>query len=494
MTAALVFPHQLFAEHPALKGADRVVLVEDDLFFRDTQYPARFHKLRLVLHRASMRCAADRFRKAGHEVTYVAWSSRTSTADLVAELAADGITTLRVCEPTDFILEKRLTTAAERAGVELAMLDTPLFLNTRAENTDYFDGRQRARMADFYIHQRRRFGLLIDDDGEPVGGQWSFDADNREKLNEEALAEVPPLPEAPSSEYVGEAQAYVEEHFPDHIGASGPLPYPIDPDGAARWLEAFVDERLDRFGPYEDAIEPGQSALYHAVLTPMLNIGLVTPQQVLDAVMDRADDIRLNSLEGFVRQLVGWREYMRALYDLRGVELRTSNLWEFERELPDAWYDGTTGLVPVDDVIQRVLQTGYANHIERLMVLGTALFLTRVHPRAVYRWFMEMFIDAYDWVMVPNTYGMSQHAAGPVLTTKPYFNGSNYLRKMSHYPRGDWEAKWDGLFWTFVRDYREEVEGYHRIGMLTRHLDRMGETKMAAHEEAAQRYLDRIYG
>ncbi|MEM6288918.1 MAG: cryptochrome/photolyase family protein [Bacteroidota bacterium] len=489
--AALVFPNQLFADHPALDGADRVVLVEDDLFFRDEQYPARYHKLRLALHRASMKRYADRLGEAGHDVAYVAWADRRSTKDLLADLAADGVGTVRLCEPVDFTLEKRLAAGAEAAGLALDVLDTPLFLNTRADNEAFFAGRKRYFMADFYKHQRRRLGVMVDADGAPVGGQWSYDHDNREKLTPEALAEVPPLPEVEPDAYTEEAQAYVEAHFPDHVGASGPLPYPTDHAGAARWLEIFVAERLERFGPYEDAIEPGESALYHAVLTPMLNVGLLTPQQVLDAVLD-ADGIPLNSLEGFVRQVIGWREYMRAVYDLEGVTMRTANMWDFERDLPEAWYDGSTGLAPVDDVLPRVLRTGYANHIERLMVLGGALFLTRVHPRAAYRWFMEMFVDAYDWVMVPNTYGMSQHAAGPIITTKPYMSGSNYLRKMSHYPRGDWEAEWDGLFWTFLRDHRETIEGYHRMGMLTGHLDRMSDDKLAAHEAAAERYLDRI--
>ena len=494
MTAALVFPHQLFAEHPALDGADRVVLVEDDLFFHDAQYPARIHKLRLVLHRASMQRYAERLREAGHGVRYVAWADRQSTADVLAALAADGAETVRLCEPVDFILEQRLHAGAEAAGVALDVLDTPLFLNTRQHNADFFQGRTRYRMADFYKHQRRRLGLLVDEDGEPLGGQWSYDADNREKLTERALAEVPPLPDVPQDSVIEEARAYVEEHFPDHVGESGPLPYPTTHEGAADWLRTFAEERLARFGPYEDAIEPGRSALYHSVLTPILNVGLVTPEQILDDVFPDVDDVPLQSVEGFLRQIIGWREYMRALYDLEGVSMRNANLWDFERKIPEAWYTGQTGLAPVDDVIRRVLQTGYANHIERLMVLGTALFLTRVHPREVYRWFFEMFVDAYDWVMVPNTYGMSQHAAGPMITTKPYFNGSNYLRKMSHYPRGDWEAEWDGLFWTFVRDYRETVEGYRRIGMLTGHLDRMSDDTMHAHEAAAQRYLDRIDG
>jgi deoxyribodipyrimidine photolyase-related protein len=370
-----------------------------------------------------------------------------------------------------------------------------MFLTSRADNDAFFEGRSRMHMAAYYKEQRRRLGVLVDGEGEPAGGRWSFDTENRKKLTRQALATVPPLPSAEhDADHLREAQAYVEATFPDHVGASGPLWVPSTHEGARAWLRAFVAQRLAQFGPFEDAIEPGQSVLYHGVLTPMLNTGLLTPPEVLDAALEHAGehDVPLASLEGFVRQIIGWREYMRAAYERRGVSMRTANMWHFEHDVPDAWYDGSTGLAPVDDVIRRVLRTGYANHIERLMVLGGALFLSRVHPRAVYRWFMELFLDAYDWVMVPNVYGMSQHAEGPTITTKPYMSGSNYLRKMSHYPRGDWEAEWDGLYWTFLRDYRPQVERYHRMSMVTSHLDRMDAERLREHEAAADRYRQRV--
>ncbi|MFN3596076.1 MAG: cryptochrome/photolyase family protein [Rubricoccaceae bacterium] len=492
MTVAIVFPHQLFDPHPALEGAGRAVLVEDDLFFRDERYPARHHRLRLVLHRAQMTHYAARLGRRGLPTEHVAWAERRTLAELLAGLAARGATRVQACDVADFVLERRLRRAAREAGLALALLPSPGFLNTAEDNDAFFDGRRRWLMADFYRYQRRRLNLLLDADGEPLGGRWSFDEDNRQKITDAALRDAPPLPNVPQDEAIAEARAYVERHFPDHVGASGPLPYPVTHEAAARWLEAFVAERLDRFGPFEDALVPGQSALYHGVLTPLLNTGLLTPRQVLEAVLARADAAPLQSVEGFVRQVVGWREYMRAAYAIRGVELRTANVWGFERAVPEAFYTGETGLLPVDDVIRRVLRTGYANHIERLMVLGTALFLTRCHPAAVTTWFHELFVDAYDWVMVPNVAGMSQHAAGPVITTKPYVNGANYLRRMGRYARGPWEAEWDGLFWTFVRDHAGAIGRYHRIGMLARTAERMDPAKMAAHAAAAARYRARV--
>ncbi|MEM1127967.1 MAG: cryptochrome/photolyase family protein [Bacteroidota bacterium] len=493
-TVTLVFPHQLFAEHPALPAGGAVVLVEDSLFFHDPQYPARFHKQRLMLHRASMRRYADQLRDAGHEVRYIAYGEHERAEEVVAALAEDGVQVVRYADPHDFTLQRRLDRACEAHGVERHVEPSPMWFNTREDNADYFGGRKRWMMATFYKHQRRRLDVLVDADGEPIGGQWSFDEQNRQRITQEALGRIPPLPEVQEDDYVREACQYVEDHFPDHVGETEGFAYPTSHTEARAWFEHFLRHRMADFGPFEDAFEPGRPFLYHAVLTPSLNTGLITPAEVLDMTLAFAERERvpIQSLEGFVRQVIGWREYMRAGYDARGVELRTGNVWDFERELPPSFYDGTTGLPPVDDAIHRCLRYGYAHHIERLMVLGGVLFLARIHPQAVYRWFMELFIDAYDWVMVPNVYGMSQHAAADALLTKPYFSGSNYVLKMSHYERGPWCDTWDGLFWRFIFDYADRLRGNRRWAMIVSQADRMKAETRERHTQNAQAFFDRM--
>ncbi len=498
---ALVFPHQLFADHPAISPGCDVALIEDSLFFRDEQYPARFHKQRLILHRASMRRYADGLRTKGHKVRYVEWAHVRPLGKVVETFANAGYKTLRLADPTDFMVAKRLGLAAERLGLSVEVLDTPMFFNTEKDNAAFFKGRKRWHMADFYKHQRRDLGVLIQSDGEPVGGQWSFDAENRRKLTPDALAQVPPLPTVEEDDYVREARSYVEQHFADHYGDAGPLLYPTDHTGAQAWLDAFVDQRLQQFGPFEDAFEAGQPFLYHAALTPMLNTGLLTPVQVLDAVLQGAQDrmgdpmheIPLSSLEGFVRQIIGWREYMRASYVAHGVTMRNANQWEQTRDVPESLYDGTTGIAPVDDVIRRLNRFAYAHHIERLMVMGSFCYVACIHPDAAYRWFMEMHIDAYDWVMVPNVYGMSQHAAGPIITTKPYFGGSNYIRKMSRWGKGPWADEWDGLFWRMVATHRDALGRYNRLGMMLRLLDKMKPDRLAHLDAAADALVRRLW-
>jgi len=224
----------------------------------------------------------------------------------------------------------------------------------------------------------------------------------------------------------------------------------------------------------------------------MLNTGLLTPQQIIDATLEYASnhEIPLNSLEGFIRQIIGWREFIRGLYVFRGVEQRTKNFFGFTRKIPASFYDGTTGVEPLDITIKKLLRTGYCHHIERLMVLGNFMLLCEFDPDEVYRWFMELFIDAYDWVMIPNIYGMSQFADSGLMATKPYISGSNYLMKMSDYEKGEWQQTWDALFWRFMHVHRDFFLSNPRLGMLVRSFDKMPEQKRNQLISMANQFLD----
>ncbi|NND95556.1 MAG: cryptochrome/photolyase family protein, partial [Flavobacteriales bacterium] len=244
-------------------------------------------------------------------------------------------------------------------------------------------------------------------------------------------------------------------------------------------------------GDYEDAIVKDELILNHSVLTPMMNVGLLTPSYVLQEALDFAseNDVPINSLEGFVRQIVGWREFIRGVYEAVGSKERTTNFWGFERKIPQSFYNGTTGIEPVDSVIKKVLRSGYCHHIERLMVLGNFMLLCEFDPDEVYRWFMELFIDAYDWVMVTNVYGMSQFADGGLMATKPYISSSNYLMKMSNYKKGDWQDTWDALFWRFMNINRDFFLKNPRMGMLIRTYDKMDSDKQEKMNRLASNYL-----
>ena len=237
-----------------------------------------------------------------------------------------------------------------------------------------------------------------------------------------------------------------------------------------------------------------ESFLYHSVLSPLINIGLLSPQQVVSEALKagKKKNIPLNSLEGFIRQLIGWREFIRLVYEREGTKQRTTNYWGFKRNIPKSFWNGTTGIEPIDIVIQKTLKTGYCHHIERLMVLGNFMLLCEFDPDEVYRWFMELFIDAYDWVMVPNVYGMTQFADGGLMTTKPYISGSNYLMKMGDWKKGEWTTIWDGLFWRFMNEHRNFFSQNPRLGMLLKTFDKMPKEKQTAHLNAANQFLKKL--
>jgi len=404
---------------------------------------------------------------------------------------AKKVTRLELVDPFDDILMRRIRRFAERREIELLVHPTPNFLTPR----DLLDahtgpGRKKPFMATFYQEQRRRMGILVEADGSPVGGHWSFDTENRERFPEDHLA--PNEPRVKPREQVKAAIEWVESRFPENPGRADAFAYPVTRHDALAWLDRFLAERFADFGAYEDAMSRNHRVLFHSVLTPVLNIGLLDPREIVGRALAHAGKhkVPVNSLEGFIRQVIGWREFMAGIYRHRGVEIRNGNFWKHDRPLPRAFYEGTTGIPPVDDTIRRVLDHGWCHHIERLMVMGNFMLLCRIRPHDVYRWFMELFVDAYDWVMVPNVYGMSQFADGGSFTTKPYLSGSNYIRKMSYYPKGDWCDTWDALFWCFIGDHLEFFDLNPRLSMMARTWEKLPAAKKEAHHARAETFLD----
>ncbi len=485
MNATLVYPHQLFRDNPAINKGDQVYLVEEPLLY--TQF--RFHQQKLVLHRASMKSYADRLKNHGYQVRYIDSSEIDKTADISGLLSKDGVSRVRFIDPIDDWLGRHLIESLDDAGIIHTEIDTPMFINSAQQIDDYFVGRKSYSMAHFYKREREMRNILMEHDGLPVGGKFSFDTENRKKLPKGLHL---PAVERPSrNEFVTEAIAYVSANFSDNYGSAEDFDYPVTIDDADVWLERFLEERLKQFGDFEDAMSPNADFVFHSLLTPMLNTGLLTPQNVVDRTLAfaKANDIPLNSLEGFIRQIVGWREFMRGIYVSLGRKQRTANYWKHHRKLPESFWNAKTGIDPVDDVIRKTLQNAYSHHIERLMIMGNFMVLTEIEPDAAYRWFMEMYIDAYDWVMVPNVYGMSLQSDGGSIVTKPYISGSNYIRKMSDYKPGPWCEIWDGLYWRFIAKHEDFFRSNHRLSMMPMLLANMDAAKRQRHLNTAENYL-----
>jgi len=486
MQATLVFPHHLFEQHPGLTDRADCVLVEDPLFFTHE----RFHFQKLVLHRAAFAEYARVCERRGHRVLTAPSADLKTTADLAPWLKQRGYTHVRMVDPGDDWLERRLVPALARQQITVEVLPDPHFLASRGELAEFARDNTRWYFTDFYIRQRRRWQVLLTPQGKPVGGQWSFDPENRRKLPEGFAVPARAIPRTRPS--VTTACESVQAEFPGRPGEGTRLEWPVTPAGAKAALQEFIEQRFQHFGDYEDAIVRDETVLFHSALTPALNLGLLSPRDLIDAALACEGQVPLNSLEGFVRQVLGWREYMRGVYLHLGRKQRTSNFFGHSRPMPAACYDGTTGLPPVDTVIARVLRHGWCHHIERLMVLGNFFLLCEIDPTAVYRWFMELFVDAYDWVMVPNVYGMSQYADGGLITTKPYISGSSYLKRMSNFGNGPWCAIWDGLYWRFVSKHREFFAGNPRMSMMAAQCKKLG-PKLTEHERIADQFLEQLH-
>ncbi len=486
-TVSLVFPHQLFSSNPCLHSSNKVVVVEEFLFFK--QYA--FHKQKLTLHRASMKCYAETLKAKGFSVEYIeAHEDYADVRKLIRELAKAGVEKIVYCNTVDNWLEKHIREACAKSGVVAQCMESPNFICTESYLHEYFNKQKRYFLTGFYTDQRIRLNVMMDGK-KPIGGKWTFDAENRKKMPANTV--VPALPTLPENPWVKEAKQYVQKHFPNNPGSAENFIYPITQHDSELWLNDFLRHRFLGYGVYQDAIVKHQNFLFHSVLTPMLNIGLLQPEFVIQKAIEVANELQVpvNSLEGFVRQILGWREYIRAIYIREGSTQRITNYWNHQRKIPAAFYNATTGIPPIDDAISRLKTTAYNHHIERLMVLGNFMCLCEFHPDEIYRWFMEMYIDAYDWVMVPNVYGMSQFADGGLMSTKPYISSSNYILKMSDHAKGEWCSVFDALYWRFIHKHRKFFEQNPRMSVMTKQLDSNTE-KINAHLRRAEVFLETL--
>ncbi|CAM3406655.1 cryptochrome/photolyase family protein [Aquirufa ecclesiirivi] len=485
MKAFLVFPHQLFEEALKLPQDQVFYVIESDLYFK--QYS--FHQQKLLFHRASLRYFADLLSQHGFQVIYMeANDPKSNIIELISTLQKEGLSELSYFDTHDYLLERRIQRVCQ---VPKNIIPSPNFLN---QDVQILGNKNTYFQTAFYIQQRKNLQILLDEQQNPLGGQWSFDTENRKKIPKNTY--IPqPFPSLVSNPYIQEAIHYVQIHFPHNPG-SLEMPfssgyYPCTHADANIALDLFIQERLVHFGVYEDAILAQESTLFHSVLSPLINVGLLNPAQIVARIIQA--QAPLNSLEGIIRQIIGWREFVQLLYQKIGTQQRNSNYWRFTKEMPEAFYTASTGIEPVDMTIRKLLKTGYSHHIERLMVLGNFMLLCEIKPNAVYQWFMEMYIDAYDWVMVPNVYGMSQFSDGGLMTTKPYICGSNYILKMSDYKKGPWQAVWDGLFWRFLDKQRATFSKNPRWAMLISTWDKMPKEKKDSHLQQAENYLTSLF-
>ncbi|MFJ2490676.1 cryptochrome/photolyase family protein [Pseudomonas iridis] len=498
----LVLGDQLSFDLASLQGLDRerdtVLLVE--VMEEASHVP--HHPQKIVLVFSAMRHFAQALQEQGFQVQYVRLDDPQNTGAVPSELqrwhALLKPEELHLTECGDWRLEHSL----RDCGLPIHWHSDSRFLCTRAKFADWAAGKKQLRMEYFYREMRRKSRLLLNGDGTPVGGAWNFDADNRKSLPKGVK---PPYPLNFSADPVTQqVLVLVRERFASHYGAVDDFNYPVTHADAQALWQYFLDFGLAGFGDYQDAMASDEPFLFHARISAALNIGLLDLRQLCSDVESAywAGSVALNAAEGFIRQLIGWREYVRGVYWLKMPDYAEGNSFGNTRPLPEFYWTGKTQMNCMRQAIGQSLKHAYAHHIQRLMVTGNFALLAGIAPSEICEWYLAIYMDAFDWVELPNTLGMVMHADGGYLGSKPYCASGQYIKRMSDYCRDcaykvsesttDNACPFNSLYWHFLMRHGNLLRSNQRMGMLYKNLDRMPEAKQQALWQRGQMLLDTL--
>ena len=477
MNIFIILPTQLFEYDEYLDKMDKIYIIEDEFYFTSK----KFHKQKLILHRASMKYYYDKLRiKYNSKVIYIEFNKFDNNN------FKNNI--IHMYDPID----KPIIEKYKKISQKIVIYDTPLFLETREDLEKYRNNNTNKKNYyhdNFYKWQRKRLNILLENREKPIGGKWSFDKENRNSYDknykEDKIITY-------SNKYIEEAKNYIKLNFNNNFGIVEYIYYPITHEDARIHLKNFIKKRLETFGKYQDGISKKVIFGSHSILSPLLNIGLITPNIIIDEVLYyyNTNNKSLVSVEAFIRQLIGWRSYVRFIYIYHGSEMKMMNRLNHKKKLPKSWYNEGTKIRIVDDMIDKVKKYGYLHHIERLMIMGNIGLLLKIDPKELYEWFMICFIDSYEWVMIPNVYGMSQYSLINIsMMTRPYISSSNYIKKMSDYKKEDWYDKWDALYWNFVNDNKEILKKIYAIAMQVKLLDKMEPSRLSNYIKIAKEMI-----
>ncbi|WP_120076605.1 cryptochrome/photolyase family protein [Aurantiacibacter odishensis] len=465
----------------------------------------RHHKQKIALIFSAMRHFAAELRDAGWQVDYIRLDDEDNSGSFTGEVARaverHDPRAIRVVEAGEWRVQQAIEEWPDKFDCEVEILPDDRFIASIAEFREWAEGRDTLRMEFFYREMRRKTGLLMDGD-KPEGGEWNLDKQNRESPEDEM--DPPERAKFEPDEITCEVIALVEEKFADHFGSLDTFRWPVTRDEAEEAADRFFAERIEKFGPYQDAMVHGQDDLYHSMLSTSINLGLLDPLELCQRAEKAYRDGKapLNSVEGFIRQLIGWREYVRGFYWYFMPGLESDNKLNAQRGLPEFYWTGETDMRCMADCIRSTRDNAHAHHIQRLMVLGNFALLAGINPREVQDWYLVVYADAYEWVELPNVAAMILYADGGKLASKPYAASGNYINKMSDYCRecrysvskktGEDACPFNPLYWHFMDRHRERLEQNHRIGRIYSTWDRMDEAKRQDYLDSAEAFLDTL--
>jgi deoxyribodipyrimidine photolyase-related protein len=449
----------------------------------------RLHIQKVAGFFSAMRHFSAELIRNGHRVAYLCLddphNAQSFDANLNRLIRKEGVTRLEYMQPDDYHLDRQLARLAAHLSIPSAVADTEHFLTSRRDLAEHFQGKKRYLMESFYRQMRRRHDILIED-GRPTGGKWNYDQSNRQRYDGKV-----PLPEiCVFSNDVSDIVAMLDRCQVPTFGRIDPkrLIWPLSRKQALRQLKAFVDHRLPHFGTYQDAMTAQNGFLFHSLLSFAFNTKMLNPMEVIQAAIARSQStsgaaVRIEQLEGFIRQILGWREYMRGIYWAHMPAYASMNHFGHSAPLPHFYWTGDTRMNCLRSVISQSLEHAYAHHIQRLMITGNFALLAGIHPDEVDQWYLGIYIDAIQWVELVNTRGMSQYADGGLVATKPYISSANYIHKMSDYceachyvwrkPTGERACPFNSFYWAFIHCHRQSLAGNPRVAMMVRTWDRM---------------------
>jgi deoxyribodipyrimidine photolyase-related protein len=489
----LILGDQLHPEHPLLATADRT---RDVVVMIETLAEARHvwsHRQRVAVFISAMRHYRDELRSNGWTVDYASLADDVPdlAAGLGAAIARHQPEALRMVEPGEYRVRELLATAGKTAGIPLEELPDPHFLCSTADFAGWAKGRKQLVMEYFYRWLRQRRNVLMDD-GKPAGSRWNLDAENRKGYGKAGPGRRPPVRRFAPDPLTQAVLAEVAARLADHPGSIDSFAWPVSRADALAALDDFITHRLPAFGDHQDAMWTGEPWLEHSLLSPALNLKLLDPREVVAAAEAayRAGRVPLASAEGFIRQVLGWREYIRGVYWLKMPAYAAGNSWQHTRPLPEWFWTGDVELNCLRQTLGDTLANGYAHHIQRLMVIGNFAVLAGLSPQAVCDWFLAVYVDAVEWVELPNTLGMALNADGGVLATKPYVASGRYLERMSNYcagcrfrpdrRTGDDACPYTTLYWDFLQRHRPQLARNPRMATILRNLDRFDADELTA--------------
>lgn len=435
---------------------------------------------------SAMRHHAAVLRESGWTVEYVGLGDEANTQTFEGEIerAIERVRPAAVSrvEPGSYAVDRATRSACAAAGADLSTTPDPHYLCATSEFAEWAGGRKSLTMEYFYRMMRKRLGVLMDG-SDPVGGAWNFDKENRKTFK--TAPGPPPVPEFPPDDITLDVLADIKQHLPDLPGQLGRGIWPVTREQSLEALQDFVDHRLAFFGDFQDAMWTGEATLYHSVISVPLNLKFLNPREVVQAAVDALSAGRapINAVEGFVRQIIGWREFIRGVYFFEGPDYEQRNGLDQHGSLPEFYWTGETDMRCMQESIEGVLDLGYAHHISRLMVTGNFAMIAGIDPAAVIDWYLGMYADGVEWVTAPNTIGMAMHADGGVVGTKPYAASGKYIQRMSNYCKhcphdvkrrsGDGACPFNVFYWDFLLRNEAQFRSNTRMTMVLKNLDRI---------------------